>query len=130
VFVHLDTVQGPGEAELWSIQGAVFKAWPTQQEFNFPLFRLAQCPGSDYAFLVGQDAQTLPSLSGFEPDGSAIMAWVYQTAVCGSVPLMSTIFADQTNHYYTTDSDEHTGLLADGWSDGGAVAYVLPLSTS
>lgn len=130
VFVHLDTAQGPGEAELWSIQGAVFRAWPAQQEFTFPLFRLAQGPGSDYVFLVGQDAQTPPILSGFEPDSSAIVAWVYQTPVCGSVPLMSAVFVDQTDHYYTTDPDEYTGLLVDGWSDGGVVAFVLPLTTS
>ncbi|KAF5330991.1 hypothetical protein D9619_005228 [Psilocybe cf. subviscida] len=131
VFVNLNTAQGSQEAVLWSYQGAIFKAWPTQQSFTVPLFRLAKGVGIDYVFMVGPDAQTPPVLSGFVPDGGAIVAWVYDTPVCGSVPLMSAVFANQTDHYYTTDPDEHAGLLSDGnWSDGGIVAYVLPLTTS
>lgn len=41
---------------------------------------------------------------------------------------MSAVLASETDHNYTTDSDEHAGLLANGWTGGGVVAFVLPVS--
>lgn len=75
--------------------------------------------------MVGADAQTPPIASGFQASG--IVAWVYNTAVCDSVPLMSVTFATLSDHYYTTDAAEHAGLLANDWTDTGVVAFVLPL---
>lgn len=83
--------------------------------------------GTDYVFMVGPGAQTPPILSGFQTDASDIVAWVYDTPVCGSVPLMSAVLASSTDHYYTTDPNEHSDLLGLGWGDGGVVAFVLPL---
>jgi hypothetical protein len=77
--------------------------------------------------MVGADAQTPPVVGGFSTSG--LVAWVYDTAVCDSVPLMSAVLAAQSDHYYTTDPDEHAALLAAGWTDGGVVAFVLPLPT-
>ncbi|KAF5314939.1 hypothetical protein D9619_007533 [Psilocybe cf. subviscida] len=124
--VNVDSVQASAPP-LVIFQGAVFKAWPTQQPFTVPLFRLGAANNNDFVFMVGADAQTPPIVSGFGATGTPIIAWVYNTAVCGSVPLMSAVLAKQTDHYYTTDPDEHAGLLSLGWTDGGVVAFVLPL---
>jgi len=129
-FVVSNTIVGPGEAPLLSMQGAVFKGWPTQQPFTVPLFRMTTPTGTDFVFMVGPDSQTPPVVSGFSTNAASIIAWVYDTPVCGSVPLMSAVQAAQTDHYYTIDPDEHAGLLANGWSDSGVVAFVLPLPTS
>ncbi|KAF5315214.1 hypothetical protein D9619_007536 [Psilocybe cf. subviscida] len=123
--VNTDSVQSSGPP-LLTLQSAVFKGWPTQQPFTLPLFRLATANNNDIIFLLGADAQTPPIVSGFGPTGTTIIAWVYNTSVCDSVPLMSAVLAKQTDHYYTTDPDEHAGLLSLGWTDGGIVAFVLP----
>jgi hypothetical protein len=108
-----------------TLQGPVFKAWTTQQNFTVPLFRLATSGGLEQVFMTGIDAQTPPVLNGFS--AIDISAWVFNQSACGTVPLMSAGLASQTDHYYTTDPDEHSGLIADGWKDGGVVAFVLPL---
>lgn len=126
-FVSANTGQGTADAAFWNLQGPVFKAWPTQQPFTAPLFRLESSSKDDFLFALGTDAQTPPKVSGF---GSAFLtAWVYNASDCGGVPLMSAVMTAQTDHYYTTDPDEHAGLLADGWTDAGVVAFVLPLPT-
>jgi hypothetical protein len=91
-----------------------------------PLFRLGTSDGQEYIYTVGPVAQTPPSIPGFSTD-VGIVAWVYDTPVCGSVPLLSTVYAAQTDHYYTTSQDAHSGLVSAGWGDSGIVAYVLPL---
>lgn len=126
-FVNADTQRGVGPA-FWTLQGAVFQGWPTQQPFTAPLYRMTTPTVSDVIFRIGADAQTPPVVSGFSATTEDIIVWVYDTAVCGSVPLMSAALAGQTDHYYTADPDEHAGLLADGWSDSGVVAFVLPLA--
>ncbi|KAF5327928.1 hypothetical protein D9619_003909 [Psilocybe cf. subviscida] len=125
-FVNVDSNESTGPA-FWSFQGPVGKAWPTQQEFTVPLFRLTTPTNSDYIFVIGADAQTPPTVKGFSAVAADLVAWVYDTAVCDSVPLMSAVLAAKSDHYYTTDSDEHAALLAAGWTDGGVVAFVLPL---
>jgi hypothetical protein len=127
IIVNANTIQGPGPAFV-TFQGPVFNAWPSQQLSTVPLFRLSTPGGLDQLFMVGKDAQTPPFMDGFS--ALDISAWVFNSSVCGSVPLMSAILSAQTDHYYTTDPDEHSGLLADGWTDGGVVAFVLPLPTS
>ncbi|KAF5313841.1 hypothetical protein D9619_013070 [Psilocybe cf. subviscida] len=121
--VNADSIQNAAPA-LWTFQGAVFKGWRTQQPFTVPLFTLISSDNSDSVFIIGADAQTPPVVSGFTP--GAIVAWVYDTAVCDSVPLMSAVLAAKTDHYYTTDPDDHAGLLSAGWTDGGVAAFVLP----
>lgn len=127
-FVHADTSQGPGSTILWSLQGAAFMGWPTQQPFTVPLFRMASSTVQDFIFMIGPDAQTPPIVPGFSAKVGSILAWVYDTPVCGSVPLMSLVLAAETDHYYTVDTDEHAELITRGWADSGIVAYVLPLS--
>lgn len=128
-FVDYNSRQSAGPA-FWTFQGPVFKAWPTQQTSTVPLFRMTTPTNSDFVFMVGTNAQTPPTKSGFATSTGDIVAWVYNTAVCGSVPLMSAVLAAQSDHYYTADPNEHTALLTAGWADSGVVAYVLPLSTS
>jgi hypothetical protein len=91
-----------------------------------PLFGLEDPSGTDIIFMVDADIETPPVATGFNT-GAAI-AWVYDTPVCGSVPLMSAVFVAQTDHYYTIDPEEHADLLSLGWADSGVVAFVLPLS--
>ncbi|KAF5327924.1 hypothetical protein D9619_003907 [Psilocybe cf. subviscida] len=124
VLVASNSQQSTGPA-FWNFQGPVFKAWPTQQAFTAPLFRLTTATNSENIFLVGVDAQTPPVVSGFSTSSAAVVAWVYNTSVCGSVPLMSAVLAAKSDHYYTTDPDEHTGLLSAGWADSGVVMIVM-----
>ncbi|KAF5326777.1 hypothetical protein D9619_003880 [Psilocybe cf. subviscida] len=125
-FVNGDSLQTAGPP-LWSFQGPVFKAWRTQQPFTVPLFSLVTPASNDLVFLIGSDAQTPPIFNGFVNNG--LVAWVYDTAVCGSVPLLSAVLAAQSDHYWTANVNEHADLLAHGWADGGVVAYVLPLAS-
>lgn len=82
-----------------------------------------------YTYMIGTDAQTPPVVSGFNTDVEVI-AWVYSTQVCGSVPLMSAKYAPATDHFYTTIQDDHDGLATfAGWVDTGVVAYVPPLTS-
>ncbi|KAF5326779.1 hypothetical protein D9619_003886 [Psilocybe cf. subviscida] len=120
VFVSSDSAEAAGPP-LWSFQGPVGKAWKTQQPSTVPLFSLAKPSGNDFLLGIGSDAQTPPIVSGFGNNG--LVGWVYGTAVCGSVPLLSAALATQSDHYWTTDADEHADLLARGWTDGGIVAY-------
>ncbi|KAF5326781.1 hypothetical protein D9619_003884 [Psilocybe cf. subviscida] len=124
VLVNIDSVQAAGPP-FWSFQGPVFKAWRTQQPSTVPLFSLVTPTGDDFLFMIGTDAQTPPIVNGFVNNG--LVAWVYATAVCGSVPLLSAALASQSDHYWTADADEHADLVARGWADGGTVAFVLPL---
>lgn len=84
-----------------------------------------------YIYRTGVDATTPPVVSGFNTD-VALLAWVYDSPVCGSVPLMSTVWAQMTDHYFTTSAFEHDWLvaIAAGWTDSGVVAYVLPFYDS
>lgn len=116
-------------ANVWTDQHPAFNAWASQQPFTVPLFELATTNRDEYIYMVGPDAETPPIISGFNTD-VLVIAWVYDTPVCGSLPLMSAVLSSQRDHYYTTDTNELEGLIAAGWSDTGIVAYVLPTTTS
>lgn len=103
-----------------------FRAWPTQQDFTVPLFQLETADASQVIYRIGVDANTPPVVSGFD-SFVALIGWVYGSQVCGSVPLMSAVQARFTDHYFTTNQFEHDGLITDGWTDGGVVAFVIPL---
>lgn len=64
--------------------------------------------------MIGTDAQTPPTVKGFSASATDLVAWVYDTAECDSVPLMSAVLAAESDYYYTTDPDEHAALLALG----------------
>lgn len=123
-WVNVDSKQGTGPV-LWTLQGPAFKVWPTQQPLTVPLFRLNPPTGADYIVVVGADAQTPPVISGFTI--TFLLGWVFNTPDCGGVPLMSLVLPSATDHYYTTDPVERDGLLADSWTDGGVIAYVVPV---
>ncbi|KAF5314983.1 hypothetical protein D9619_007558 [Psilocybe cf. subviscida] len=115
-----------GSAGLTDLEPA-FRAWPTQQNFTVPLFQLGTPDRTQFIYRTGTDAQTPPVVSGFNTQ-VALLGWVYDSQVCGSVPLMSAVLPSFTDHYYTTNSFEHDSLVSsDGWTDGGVVAFVLPL---
>lgn len=42
-----------------------FLAWPTQQNFTVPLFKLSTANGAQVIYRTGTDAQTPPTVSGF-----------------------------------------------------------------
>ncbi|KAF5315278.1 hypothetical protein D9619_007561 [Psilocybe cf. subviscida] len=131
-FVHDSTILGPvSTGARWSLQGATFKAWATQQASTLPLYRLGTSTGSDYIFELGTvDPMTQvpspPTVTGFN-NNIGLTAWVYGSATCDSVALLSAAHTTMSDHFYTTDADEHAGLIANGWTDAGVVAYVLPL---
>lgn len=113
------------QPQQWGLQGPAFKAWRTQQPQTVPLFRLNQANGNDYVVAIGADAQTPPVISGFPV--TILLGWVFNTPDCGGVPLMSLVLPGASDHYYTTDPDERDGLVASSWTDGGIVAYVVPV---
>jgi hypothetical protein len=125
-FVNVNSVN---VANVWTDQHPAFRAWATQQPFTVPLFELAIANLDEYIFMIGPDVATPPVISGFN-SSVGVIAWVYDTPVCGSMPLMSAVLPSQRDHYYTTDASEITGLTKVGWSDTGIVAYVLPSATS
>ncbi|KIJ48855.1 hypothetical protein M422DRAFT_247220 [Sphaerobolus stellatus SS14] len=110
----------------WQIQGPVFRAWETPQEFTVPLYQLSKPDGSDFLFLPSTDGNP-PTVAGFENSG--ITGYVYATQVCGSVPLLVAANAATTDHWYTTNALQHSLLVADGWTDAGVAAFVLPLTS-
>lgn len=122
VLANEDTKAG---SEYWSLQGEVFRAWQTQQPFTVPLFSLAKPDGTDYVALLSANGTTQPVVSGFSPAG--IIAWVYNSPVCGSVPLYGVANSAFSDHFYTVDASDRDSLVQNGWTDDGIVAYVLPL---
>lgn len=117
-------------AIIWEDIQPAFRAWPTHQPFTSPIFQLGSTDGSAYIFVIGADAQTPPVISGFSTN-VAVIAWVYSSQVCGSVPLMSAVLATSMDHYYTISAFEHDRLVSpDGWADNVVVAFVLPLYSS
>ncbi|KAF5309469.1 hypothetical protein D9619_012447 [Psilocybe cf. subviscida] len=122
-YEHVNT---QSEANFWQDIQPAFRAWPTQQNFTVPLFQLATADRTQYIYQIDDDAQTPPVVNGFNTD-VFIIGWVYDSQVCGSVPLMTTAFPAFTDHYYTISAFEHGGLVSAGWTDRGVVAFVLPL---
>lgn len=83
----------------------------------------------DYNFLPAVNGSA-PTASGFSIQG--IAGYVYSTQICGSVPLLSAVNAAASDHWWTTNQNDHADLLASGtgWVDGGVAFYVLPLGMS
>ncbi|KAF8879969.1 hypothetical protein CPB84DRAFT_1751510 [Gymnopilus junonius] len=113
-FVNADTTQGD-----WQFQGKVFRAWETQETSTVPLNRFLTQVNQDYIFT------TASSVSGFGANG--VVAYVYPSQICGSIPLLGASNSAAGDHYYTTDAHEHASLTSGGWSDAGISGYVLPL---
>lgn len=130
-FVHSNTAQGQvNTGPMWTMQGTAFKAWASQQPATVPLYRLGTPSLSDYIFKLGTvDPQTQtpspPTVNGYNTN-IGLTAWVYDSATCGSVPLLGASYTLLSDHFYTTDEDEHAGLIANGWTSAGVVGYVLP----
>ncbi|KAF8963117.1 hypothetical protein BDZ97DRAFT_2017624 [Flammula alnicola] len=116
-------------AHVIRIQGEVFRAWQTAQDFmiTVPIYQLYDPTIQDYIFLTSTNSNP-PIAGGYETGG--IIGYVYSTQVCGSVPLLVAFQASAGDHWYTTSASEHSSLLADGWTDAGVAAFVLPLNDS
>ena len=123
VFVHLDSV----DAEQWQIQGELFLAWDSPQQFTVPLYQLATAGSKDFTYAIPVDGVTPPTVSGFTTGG--IVGYVYATQECGSVPLLAAFQPTVGDHWFTTSVAEHNSLLSLGWADAGTVAFVLPLNS-
>lgn len=121
VFVHEDTIGAD-----WQVQEDMFLAWGNPQEFTVPLYAFFDATTLDYVYIASGTGT--PSA----PDGFSLVgpvAYVYDTQVCGSVPLF-VVFEDVAgDHWLTTSASERDELISLGWIDSGIVAYVLPLPT-
>lgn len=113
----------------WHIMAPSFKAWAMPgQPGTFPLFGLFDQTLTDFLYVVATDGST-PQVTGYANKG--IIAYVYPTQVCGSVPLYGASLPSTSNsdHWYTTDLAEKNLLVnVSGWADTGILAYVLPLN--
>lgn len=118
-----------GQTIFWGDLQPAFKAWPAQQNFTVPLFQLCTSSLAQCIYKIGADANTPPVVSGFNAD-VFLLGWVYDSQVCGSVPLLSVVLSALTDHYFTTNPFYHDTLIADGWADSGVIAFVIPLNDS
>ncbi|KIJ44697.1 hypothetical protein M422DRAFT_168013, partial [Sphaerobolus stellatus SS14] len=104
-------------------QGSMFLAWTTQELQTVPLYYLYNPTIQNYMFLTPDSNGNSPSTV----QGNDL--FVYPTPVCGSVPLYALFDSAVSDHWFTTDLvPEHGFLLTRGYTDGGIVANVLPLS--
>ncbi|PPQ84334.1 hypothetical protein CVT26_011357 [Gymnopilus dilepis] len=112
----------------WQVQNDVYKAWGSPQEFTSPLYVLQTPAGDDFINIVSESTDgTVPVADGFELP--IVIAYVYATQVCGSVPLYSVFEAVAVTHWHTTSTVERDELLSFGWIDASTVAFVLPLQS-
>lgn len=51
---------------------------------------------------------------------------MYQSAVCGSVPLYHLYDAKKYDHYYTTSESDRDKWLKNGYTSRGIAGYILP----
>ena len=108
----------------WKLQGPAFLAWPNAQEFTVPFYELIK-ENPDELIFVTSPTGAPPVVDGFTLQG--IIGYVYETQVCGSVPLSVAFQEAATDRYYTTSASEHASLVANGWVDEGIAAFVLPI---
>jgi len=110
--------------DIWDFNPPSFRAWIAPgQASTVPLYWLFNPTTHDYVYLTS-DTTTLPSVSGY---GSAnLIAYVYSTPICNSVPLYCV--SKPSDHWYTTNLAEHNDFVNQhGWTDCGITAYVLPI---
>ncbi|KDR67380.1 hypothetical protein GALMADRAFT_79871, partial [Galerina marginata CBS 339.88] len=107
-------------------QGDNFCAWATAQNSTSPLFLFFNPSTTDYQFILSTNG-TAPTPSGLLAQGAR--AHVYATQICGSVPLYTLSKASVGDHWYTIFPNERASLISSGWTDGGIIAYVLPLNS-
>lgn len=121
-FVQADTI---GTID-WQIQGEIFRAWKTPQPGTVSLYRMSIDTLASDVILAVSTTVNPPVVPGF-PTNFGVVAYVYPTQVCGSVPLYQLGFSAKTDHWYTTDASERDALVGFGWTNQGVIAYVLPL---
>ncbi|KAF8904673.1 hypothetical protein CPB84DRAFT_1643691, partial [Gymnopilus junonius] len=91
--------------------------------FTVPLYRYDSGTGThlDYLYSTATSSPTPGFTEGL------IIGYVYETQICGSVPLLGVWNKAVGDHYYTTQVGEHRELIAtSGWTDAGIAGYVLP----
>ncbi len=117
-----------GNQDNWQFQNLAFLAWTDVQEFTVPFYQLIS--NNDDIIVLPAVNGTPPAVSGFTNQG--IVGYAYSTEVCGSVPLLTAVNAGATDHWWTTNANDHTRMIASGtgWVDGGVPFFVLPLGTS
>lgn len=110
----------------FQIQGPLARVFPGPSNFTVPIYRLSNSALLDWAFLVSTNG-AVPSASGYSVDG--IVAYVYATQICGSIPLYSVFSASLGDHWYTTNINGRNRMIQLGYVDAGIQGYVLPLGT-
>ncbi|PPQ81563.1 hypothetical protein CVT25_013406 [Psilocybe cyanescens] len=123
-FVNADTIN-TGTVD-YEIQGEIFRAWKTPQINTVPLFRMGSDTLASDIILATSTTTDPPTVPGF-PVNFGLIAYVYTTQICSSVPLYQLSLPARTDHWVTTDSSERDALVNFGWTDEGIVSYVLPL---
>ncbi|PPQ71665.1 hypothetical protein CVT26_010584 [Gymnopilus dilepis] len=120
-----DFVSLSSGGDVWNFDPPSFRAWIAPGQANtIPFYWLHNTKTEDYVYLTS-DTTTPPSRSGY---GNAnLIAYVYPTQICNSVPLYCA--SKPTDHWYTTNLVEHNNLVSQhGWTDCGITAYVLPIN--
>ncbi|PPQ91627.1 hypothetical protein CVT25_012810 [Psilocybe cyanescens] len=95
----------------WELQGNMFLAWQTPQDFTTPFYWLFNPTTTDWITVTSTNG-TAPVVQGF--GDATIIGYAYSTQVCGSVPLLGASLASKGNQYYTTSTNNHTSLLENG----------------
>ncbi|PPQ70510.1 hypothetical protein CVT25_007660 [Psilocybe cyanescens] len=122
---HSNFVNSDSLGEDLQLQSAMFRAWSNPQTGTASFWRLqANSGNSDYVFAMSSNNNP-PVVSGFS-QFPTIIAYVYPSQVCDSVPLFVLFLSSATDHYYTIDTTERQNLITLGWADQGIAAYVLP----
>ncbi|KAF9555303.1 hypothetical protein CPC08DRAFT_712165 [Agrocybe pediades] len=121
-FVNADAA--PAKSD-WQIRGEIFRAWKNPQQGTIPMYRAFNPTTPDYISLTSSNGNP-PVVSGFQVS-TDVVAYVYPSAICGSIPLYGTAQEAAGDHWYTTIPSERDDLVANGWIDSGIAAYVLPL---
>ncbi|KAF8805018.1 hypothetical protein BYT27DRAFT_7258607 [Phlegmacium glaucopus] len=110
---------------VWQFVEASCNAWTSSgQASTVPLYILFNPTTIDVMYLISTNG-TPPTFPGF--DNKGIIAYVYPTQICGSVPLYAASLAIG-DHWYTTNLADRDALvsLGSGWTNAGIAAYVLP----
>ena len=110
----------------FQLQGPMARVFPGPSNFTVPVYRLSSGTLLDWMFVVSTNG-AVPSASGYNVDG--IVAYVYATQICGSVPLYSVFSASLGDHWYTTNINGRNRMIALGYVNSGIMGYVLPLGT-
>ena len=99
---------------------------PDKHYVTSPLHRGYSSGATDH-FYTTSASERDTAVSRFKYTNEGTAAFVYTSALCGSVPLYRVQNPTVQDHFYTTDAAEETRAISQlGYVDEGIAAYVLP----